>query len=224
MRILITGDFYRPVSDIDMTQHQRHNIDWLFNSLYKHLNPNYVFKTNTRSDEFVLPLQEWIEFDSIRDFSPIHLNILNPFMTSKFYYEMIIGFELPEPVKLFLRDYNIPFVDIVLHWCRFHTEPIYGVDSNIYGFDKVINKYKHKIERPVDPNYTRTLNLIIGQTPIDRSLICNGRMLSLQDFNFDDLNYTNFLYIPHPLSPNHEVEFFEKKNIPTIIGNTYSFR
>ena len=151
---------------------------------------------------------------------------------------LVVGFEIPPLLQKILNRLDIPFVDARWHPLRFLDDIFFGLMSNRSEISAAIASYAlsaqevdfhvglHKaaaVRRGAfekkGPSYE---TLIVGQTPFDASLICNGRIATLLDYEdriAELAKLGSIGFRPHPFSPYPTASlasFLEHYGIPQV--------
>lgn len=206
-RIVIMGDFLRV--DRDGRFNQSINIRWL-NAILAPLFARLTTLPTTMvegsheergySREFyraaakVPSVRSWVElFDS--PCNPRQLALLENWFNKA----LIIGFEIPEIfIDGFIR-LGMPFIDFTIHPVRFMHELLWGVRSNISNLEAIFSPYQvaeddiwreaelviAKFSRFPSPEHFgnhKDIALFACQTQIDKVLIANGKLHTLEHF------------------------------------------
>lgn len=219
MRIIITGDAQRPQPP------QAANIAWLFHTISSQIQAVTGITPETIPTPSLLSTDDWLKTytDPTADYWLAQQNLKDA---------IVIGYELPWNATAYMRELKIPFIDITTHPIRFLDDLMLGFDSNILKLDHIpqpsaltmtiqANLIKaqmgYKPRLGVPPNTA----LIIGQTNIDRSLICENKILSLKDFTkeIQDISKTHskVIFKPHPANKDLNIP-----NVETVHDNIYS--
>ncbi|NTI78400.1 hypothetical protein [Rhizobium rhizogenes] len=151
---------------------------------------------------------------------------------------LVVGFEISPLLQKILNRLNIPFVDVRWHPLRFLDDIFFGFSSNRSEISAAIASYAlsgqevdfhvglHKataIRRSAfnnkGPSYE---TLIVGQTPFDASLIHDGRISTLLDYEdriAELAKNGSIAFRPHPFSPYPSpslAAFLEHHGIPIV--------
>lgn len=157
--------------------------------------------------------QFWFDASRITEAS---LALLEPFVSST---DLVIGYELSEQTRSVLDRMGVQWIDVWLHPVRFMDDVLFSfnaksdsvrarlferdVPAELMGLyaDRVrVQTYKgwRRIEADVLPNSA----LCVGQMLNDKSVLCDGRMLSLLDFKdrFEQIaaEHSRVYYSRHP--------------------------
>lgn len=208
-RIIVTGDSRRPILD------QVGNITRFY----------YTIKAQLERLTFVKPelLVTHDRFEDVNDWLKTYNNEYKderPWIAdaTDLTDTLVLSFEMPYNSLYWLNKNNIPYIDFITYplnlWSGLDGDnPVYGVNCNYkkntmifldrYETTKQANllraKYARKDQIPIPENTA----LIVGQTPIDRSLINkNGKVLTMNDYE-DNIRqivdkYDLVVFRPHP--------------------------
>jgi hypothetical protein len=109
---------------------------------------------------------------------------------------LVLGFELPDVLVRYFLHRGIPYIDSIVHPARFLDDIFLGFRTNVPEVFEALRTYAIPEEQlyvqagihaatiarmrpvPASPNSC----LLLGQTRIDKSLLCGDRVLSLDDF------------------------------------------
>lgn len=151
---------------------------------------------------------------------------------------LVVGFEISPLLQKILTRLNIPFVDVRWHPLRFLDDIFFGFSSNRGEISAAIGSYAlsgqevdfhvglHKaaaIRRSAfNKKRPSCETLIVGQTPFDASLIHDGRIATLLDYEDSIAELAKLGSIgfrPHPFSPHPSpslATFLEHHDIPIV--------
>ena len=253
-KIIITGDILRP-SDNGNSNDQKINIEWLYhllrfplslsNSLnidvLKWENQPKVFdskKFYKLNDHESLP-KDWIELYHSSNFSKASLKYMKKYFSNS----LVIGFELPEILMNMFDELNITYIDLIIHPIRYMDDVFFGIRTNHPSiFQKVKQHQLHSqtfsiyagvhnatVSRmPKKRRFEKNSALFTGQVEIDKSLIKNGKIISILDYKEEFSNiakrYKKVYFKKHPYAKgNNKVDAFLQtfKNIEFIDENFY---
>lgn len=226
MRIIITGDATRP--NFDGTPHQLFNINWLYNllrepiKLVTGIEPLKI----TVTPDFRNTIEEWLKTDL--NTRRISWHLRQPEFDYDINRLIVIGFELPKNSLYQFSKLKIKYINVAIHPIRFTQDLIIGVQSNVKLPDEFILdetqlccalSFK-------ELNLPENTAIIVGQTSIDRSVIKNGKVVKLSDFERQIrklvTKYNKVLFKPHPLELEPlGIEVIKKYNIETTTENIY---
>jgi hypothetical protein len=150
---------------------------------------------------------------------------------------LVIGFEINPLDKLYLNNNNISWIDIEIDPIRFLDDLYFKVSSSIdFDFSSLAlsknqikfyaNLLKHKHRSSFNDIKPNSL-LIIGQTPIDKSLYYDNKFKSLLDYleQLDLLTkkYNYIYYRPHPYLSDEKVdkEIISRYNATLLAEKSY---
>lgn len=253
-KIIITGDMLRPSND-GSGNNQIININWLYHLLRFPLaqstpvsievlnweNKHNAFdgkKFYALNNQQSMP-EDWIKLYHSKNYSKASLE----YMKNYFGNALVIGFELPEVFMTMFDELNITYIDFIIHPVRYLDDILFGVrTNNEIIFKKLKPHYLHsQIFSIYAGIHTATVNrmpkkirlekgsaLFTGQVEVDKSLIKEGKILSLLDFQheFTEITkrYKNVYFKKHPYAEgNYEVDSFLRgfKNVAFIDENFY---
>ncbi len=251
-KIIITGDILRP-SDDGSGNNQKINIDWLYHLLKYALSQSTSLEIevlNWEEDGFdskkffafygrqSMP-EDWISL--YRSSEPNKEAI--DYMQTFFQDSLVIGFEFPEIFMNIFGQLQISFIDIILHPIRYIDDVFFGMRTNnasIFGslqdfqLDTQIFSIQAALHlatvnrMPKKVRLEKGSALFAGQTEIDKSLICDGELLSLLDFKeeFQEITqkYTKVYFKKHPYAKgNSKVDLFLSsfENVEFLYENFY---
>jgi len=251
-KIIVTGDILRPTNNKPGNQNK--NIKWFY-----YLFKNYISHTVPHIPiQLILPTDHNKTFDIEHFYKLNHLGISNnswaqiydsPEITNNakeyflkhFLNSLVIGYELPPVFLNIMNEYNIPYIDFLLHPCRFMDDVFFGIHSNNYRINTKLKSnsipeidfyayasfHKAGLSRLPALNLEPESALIVGQTDIDRSLIQNGNILDLKNYEstLDAINkqYSKIYFKPHPYANNtkSQIKFLDQFNTEIITDNVY---
>jgi hypothetical protein len=155
---------------------------------------------------------------------------------------LVIGFEIPPLLQKILSQLGVPFVDLRWHPLRFLDDVFFGFSSNRTEASAAIAAYalsrqdvdfhvglhrataiRRSAFRDKGPSYD---TLIVGQTPFDASLIHDGRIVTLLDYEDSIAACAKagpIAFRPHPFSPHPApplAAFLQHQNIAIVDGNS----
>lgn len=212
MKVAISGDARRP------TPGQETNIRWLYDLISHQV--AWALSDNTKwnapsillSDE-ILDIDQWVKTYGTNLHSWHHK------MVSEKKIDLLIGFELPSEAQLL----PIPVIDIIQHPARFCDDIVFGIRlwnypnripyeiSSGWYFDEHLltmnaNLVKACFEHKPRIHLPKGSVVVFGQTDIDRSLIQDGKILKLKDFEkeLSEIKEKNkyCFFKKHPASSN----------------------
>ncbi len=226
-RIIITGDILRLTNN--KPGGQDNNIKWFY-YLFKFFlektapdlkvnlllastdNSTFNVKTFYQLNDLNFSTKSWARlYDMASVNEKAEEYFLNCFKNS-----FVVGYELPKIFKSLMEKLEIDFIDFKIHPCRFSDDIFFGILSNNQSINKILKKHSlsenhlfamagiHKaaISRLEQLNIEKDFCLIVGQTPVDQSLIENGKVLNLSDFTKElksiKDNNPNLYFKPHP--------------------------
>jgi hypothetical protein len=259
-RVVFTGDFLRP-SPSRNTPTQHHNIRWLRNLLANQVFaatglPNTVISWNNENisdgglntsdihrvyQSFGLPLdiRSWAAIHSF-DQLPAEVEAL---LKSLFSQSLVIGFELPPLIEMFLTRHAIPFVSCTIHPVRFLDDLCFAIKSNHSGVAQALWSYRLNedlinmmagVQKAASARlFKETVKprsaLFIMQTWYDQSQIKDGKFASPEQYLSDIINtsekYSELLVKEHPLERHPATEMMRMAipNMRLVTGNVYSY-
>lgn len=215
MNIIYTGDVLRTNNG------QLINVKWLKEYTYqaiKQVIPDVTFSilfeemVNTNDDT------QWINQFNV-DTPSWHVDNILRYNKSD---NIIISFEMPPNSYKKLTEMGYKVIDFNFHPLRFLNDLLFGVKTNIV--DKIadtflihINEIENAAARFKAKHITGGLSkegdkriaLLIGQTPVDASLIHNGKIVSFKDFDAGIISlrdeYDEVWLKPHPCQSDDEL-------------------
>ena len=206
-KIIITGDILRPLPNGTRSA-QLTNISWLYHILKFPIESNlnseikvemlrwedYYFDAIKfyKLNKMDSPLKSWINIYYAKEISKEAESYLLSFFENSF----VIGFEIPEIIINIFEKYNIKYIDIIIHPIRYLDDLLFGFRTNSQLIFSKLKQYQvnpkefivsagiHKatISRKPLLNLEKNSALFTGQVEIDKSLIKDGRFLSILDF------------------------------------------
>lgn len=199
MRVFITGDAQRPYIN------QESNIRWLYRLVAAQIEALGIAPELLLSG-IRLTEAEWLDTHVVAE-GPCWLSglVCAPCL--------VIGFEAPPRTLAFLRRAGIPYVDAVLSPVRFLNDLLFdvevsGVVADISPFSVLDAKVSANLIAAQAfykglPGLPDNTAIIVGQSPMDRSLIVNGRLVEPHnDFNEEVRKvcaaHPYVLFKPHP--------------------------
>lgn len=253
-KIIITGDLLRPSVD-GRSNDQKINIDWLYHLLKFPLSEatllnvevlNWEYKTDAFDSKKFYKLnnhqsmpQDWIELYHSGNFSEASLE----YMKKYFDNALVIGFELPEIFMKMFDKLNIAYIDLIIHPIRYLDDIFFGLRTNntmIFQKLKQYQLHSHIFSinagihhaaigrMPKRVHLEKGSALFTGQVEVDKSLIQNGSILSLLDFQeeFTEITkrYKRVYFKKHPYAKgNSKVNAFLEKfeNVEFVDENFY---
>ena len=251
-RIVITGDVLRPDENDKPLQAQ--NIQWLSNlcryplSLAAEAELETVWWGKGGSldgEEFFtrnglrMGLDGWAQLSDTREISSSSANYLGMFYEDA----LVVGFELPDVMTRLFYTRGIPYLDFVIHPIRYLDDLFFGIRTNVPEMFRVLKEFalaeeyfhlhagihQATVGRMASLDLEPDSCLFVGQTPVDRALIENGRVLTVEEFP-DQLreiarSCRKIYFKPHPYgSDNERILRFLGTIAPTetIHANIYS--
>ncbi|WP_418181139.1 hypothetical protein ACNSOL_05265 [Aliarcobacter lanthieri] len=165
-------------------------------------------------------------------------------------FDFFITFELSKNSKEIFKKLNLKYLDIWVSPIRFHKDILFSFYSNVLKIQNILNQYKiseKKLIKRADKliKYIKTFQplhveieknsvLIIGQLIHDKSVMKDGKILSLSDFK-EELEhlfnqYKKVYFLKHPLMQEDEfnkillefnkfdnIEYLQNKNIYQLL-------
>ncbi len=209
-KITITGDITRPYPD--GTPHQRTNIMWLWRLLQypvtravgnlpvaslgcvsegTPVSPDIYDHTGYTPCE-----ADWVQLYSRNSLEPACLELLDRTYSGA----LVVGFELPDMLLRYFQHRGIPYIDTMLHPARYLDDIFLAFRTNVPQAFEALRTYAVPDEqlyvqagihagtvvRMKPAAMPDNSCLLLGQTKVDKSLIKDSRVLSLDDFR-DDL-------------------------------------
>ena len=253
-KIIITGDMLRPSVDGNGND-QKINITWLYYLLKFSLSQSTsinieVLNWENKQEAFdskkfyalnnhqSMP-KDWIELYHYDDFSNASLE----YMEKCFDNALVIGFELPEIFMKIFDKLNITYIDLIIHPIRYLDDILFGMRTNNKKIFHKLKQYQFHSQTfsiyagihhatvsrmPKKVHLEKGSALFTGQVEIDKSLIKDGKVLSILDYKKEFSNiakrYKKVYFKKHPYAKgNNEVEAFLQtfKNIEFIDENFY---
>jgi len=234
-KIVVTGDLFRP-GPLGRS-HQRSNIEWLSNLLGYILGavaPTAEIQAlywDDASDSFdadhFYQLNDmecsdisWAKLSQQADLPESAQNYLLRFFES---VSLVVGYELPPVFVRFFERNNIPYLDFRLHPVRFCDDFYWGANSSHPEIRSAIERFavsehtffmqaglhKASMSRRDSSHISPNSCLLIGQTEVDSSVVHEGQLLSLLDYEarIDEIlaTYQTVYFKPHPLSASSDV-------------------
>ncbi|MCU7800114.1 MAG: hypothetical protein KZQ70_08200 [gamma proteobacterium symbiont of Lucinoma myriamae] len=253
-KIIITGDMLRPSVD-GSGPNQKPNIDWIYHLLKFPLVQststqievlNWGYNRGAFDSKKIYALNnhksmpdDWIELYNSDKFSAESLKYIKEYFDNAF----VIGFELPEILMKMFVELNINYIDIIIHPVRYLDDIFFGMRTNN---NKIFQKIKsYQLHSQVFSIYaglhTASISrmskkirlqkgsaLFTGQVEVDKSLIKDGKILSLLDFKneFSEVaqRYKKVYFKKHPYAESsHKVDSFLRsfKNVEFVDENFY---
>jgi FMN phosphatase YigB (HAD superfamily) len=162
-----------------------------------------------------------------RQISAESIALLEPFIDPT---DLVIGYELSDQTRAILDRMGVAWVDVWLHPVRFMDDVLFAFNASdpsvrarffehdvppeqmaLYADRIRVQTYKgwKRVEANVTPNSA----LFVGQMMNDKSVICDGHMLTLLDFKdqFEEIlgNYAKVYYARHPYMKNGDEKILE---------------
>ncbi len=253
-KLIITGDMLRPTED-NLRSSQRININWLYHILKFPLSAstsldievlNWENKQGAFDSKKFYSLnnhksmpKDWIELYHSENYTEESLSYLQSFFENT----LVIGFELPEIFMKMFDELNIVYIDLIIHPVRYLDDIFFGMRTNNELIFQKLKQYQlhsqvfsiyagvHHASVSRMPKKIRLEKgsaLFAGQVEIDKSLIENGHILSLLDFQekFTEVSkrYKKIYFKKHPYAQgNKEVNTFLQQfsNVEFIDENFY---
>lgn len=252
-KIIITGDLLRPSPNGEKSA-QLTNISWLYHVLKFPIEStfdNNIDVKMSRWEENGFDAKHFYNLNDLTSFPNDWISIYSKSIVSpeseKYFHSFfkdtfVIGFELPEVFINLFDKLEINYIDIIIHPVRYLDDLIFGfrtnssiIYSNLKNFQLDPNQYKllagqHKasISRMPKLNLEDNSALFTGQVEVDKSLIKDGKCLSLLDFKekFISLTkkYNKVYFKKHPYAKdNSKIDKFLKRfeNVEYIDENFY---
>ena len=205
-KIVFTGDVLRPMPD--GTSHQALNIQWLADMLRYpvsmaadaeldvHLwdagkgsidGPRF-YELNSSA---VSP-ENWGRLFDAREISLSSAEYLGTFFEDA----VVVGFELPDVMIRLFQARGVPYLDLFIHPVRYLEDLFFGIRTNVAEMFEVLTRHavpeelfhmqagihKATMRRTPPLDIRRNTCLFVGQTPMDKSLLVNGNVLSVENF------------------------------------------
>ncbi|MCH8268974.1 MAG: hypothetical protein IH846_15805, partial [Acidobacteria bacterium] len=240
-KIVFTGDVLRPMPDGN--SHQALNIQWLADllrypvsmaadaELDVHLwdagkgsidGPRfYELNGSTVSPE------NWGRLFDAKEISLSSAEYLGTFFEDA----VVVGFELPDVMIRLFQARGVPYLDFFIHPVRYLDDLFFGIRTNVAEMFAVLKRHAlpeelfhlqagiHKATmRRVPPLQIMPNScLFVGQTPVDKSLLVNGNVLSVENFSGQikqiARSYQRVYFKPHPYGS-------EEGRIMKVLGGT----
>ncbi|RXK13606.1 hypothetical protein CP965_07360 [Halarcobacter mediterraneus] len=164
--------------------------------------------------------EKYIEVN-IEDLNKESLNYIKSYIEG---FDILITFELSSTSKKIFESLNIKYLDIWVSPIRFHKDIMFSFYSNKKSIQEKLDKFQisekklfkraNKLSNyiknfsPLEINLTENSALIIGQLKYDKSVMKNGKFLTLLDFkntlNKISKNYKKLYFLKHPLMKENE--------------------
>ncbi|MDX4069415.1 hypothetical protein [Aliarcobacter skirrowii] len=248
MRICLTYDFISTKEEKGLIN-QSKKIE-IIGKILEKLGLDIDYDLNNFSRKKLLEFSNLIESNSYYEeitFNDLTNKSLEYLRNSLKKYDYLITYELSENSKIILENLGIKFIDIWLSPIRFYKDILFEFYSNekdiykriqTFNFDdkklfKRVKKLKIHSKLFLDEiTLEENSCLIIGQMLQDKSIMKDGRFLTLLDF-MDHLKniseqYSNLYLLKHPYLKDEDFDYISKelirniKNIKLIKGiNTY---
>ncbi|MCZ6666975.1 MAG: hypothetical protein O7B81_16870 [Gammaproteobacteria bacterium] len=250
-RLVVTGDVIRPQPDAAVA-HQNQNIDWLFAALDQPLREATGIapvRIGWREGGFdaaafyrILGLEPTIASWARLYHETECGSQAEDYVLSHFSDALVIAFELnPLFAAIFERN-GIAFVNLIIHPVRFLDDLIFGMCTNELAifdvlaarrapealFQVIAGLHRAAAVRDPRPLIAEPTVLIVGQTMQDKSLIADGRFLTLADYadRIDQLAEpgARVLFKPHPYQRAIDpamAQLVARRRIGTTFANIY---
>ena len=228
-RILISSDFLF-TKEIEQLSNRRWFFDLLCRPIERAtgIRPQTFF-SSTNQELNTLDRREFFKLSNIEcDLSKTQfwfnpnlitensLDYIKQFISSD---DLIIGYELTSETRSILETLNIKYIDFWLHPVRFMDDILFALRSNQSEVDRAISAYSmdeytpylyadkikiqsYKGSNRFNTNVPENTALFIGQMDNDKSVCCEGKMLSILDFKseFEILtqDFSHVLFSKHP--------------------------
>lgn len=205
-RIVVTGDFLRAEARGRFTQGK--NIRWFYHllaPLWRLLGQNRIMFVEGTHDKDNIAAQFYAavgRMPQLESWTALYDSKCDPrqqaLLTASFSDALVVSFELPEIIAHGFTAAGIPYIDFAIHPCRFANELYFGARSNLRGIDNALKKWQLEDEivaleagwaqaalahfTPQEKMAQGGAALFVCQTPIDRSLIHDGRIVRIADF------------------------------------------
>ncbi|MCR5665901.1 MAG: glycosyltransferase [Eubacterium sp.] len=244
-KILIAGDLLRPRVENGVTYnfHEK-RIDKYYDFFKFQLTQATtaeVDKINTNNTDFLpckmyqlcgidyLGDEEWLKIYDLKDVPSEAIEYYGNYIKDA----LVIYIEMPLIFKKIHNQLDIPYIDLTVHPIRFLDDHLLGVATNVKTiFDKMkkyqvdeklfylhANSIRAQVDQyqlPIEPNSA----LIAGQTNVDKALYCDGRCLSIQDYESKILEmgevYDVVYYKAHPFNRNLSKIYDFLKQFPFV--------
>lgn len=204
MKIAVCGDIQRPLAN------QEDNVRWLHALVAAQLESLVGNTPKLLLSDERLSYEAWLELYRQPE-GPCWLE------TAHHRPDLMIGFELPERTKWWLKSQAIPYVDVIAHPWRFLDDlvlglKVSGLDCHLPAVNPVLAKLQANLIaaqmfRQRFDGLPEGTAVIFGQTKIDRSLMQDGEMLDLPVFKTEIdavlSKHPAVLFKPHPGRPEH---------------------
>ncbi|MCK5538658.1 MAG: hypothetical protein KAI79_17675, partial [Bacteroidales bacterium] len=227
-KIIVTGDMLRPSAD-GSGNDQKVNINWLYHLLKFPLSQstdidikvlNWEYKSGAfdskkfymLNDHQSMP-KDWIELYHSSNFSKVSLE----YMKNHFDNALVIGFELPEIFMKMFDELNITYIDLIIHPIRYLDDILFGMRTNNEKIFQKLKQYQFHSQTfsiyagihhaavsrmPKKVHLEKGSALFTGQVEVDKSLIQDGKILSILDYKEEFSNiakrYKKVYFKKHP--------------------------
>lgn len=185
--------------------------------------------------------QFWFDASRITDAS---LELLAPFVSPN---DLVIGYELSEQTRSVLDRMGVQWIDLWLHPVRFMDDVLFcfnakseGVRALLFERDvpaELMGLYADRIKvqtykgwRRVEADVLPKSALFVGQMLNDKSVLCDGRMLSVLDFKdqFEQIaaEHSRVYYSRHPYMKQGDAKILKWiSTLPNVaLTNEASYR
>lgn len=233
-KILITGDILRVTEGGKPTQ--TININWLYHLIRPSLEmlcklpvSAVTFKGDANClatglysiNRLPMQLSSWVKLFNKWPNAREQALLYQVFQDS-----LVVGFEIPEIIKMGFEELDIPYVDFTIHPVRFMDDLIFGLRSNIADLGDglrdwmVCDEEMHvaagialaslsRLPRIKECEGSDNIALFACQTNDDKVLIRNGALTKAEDFldEFAEMSslHSKILVKPHPYAPQNNV-------------------
>jgi len=143
--------------------------------------------------EGTLTLDEWVETQN-----PDGPCVLEKYGIDKLeqpFDSGVIGFEMPRSYMGWMEKIGIPYMNIMIHPCRFMTDIVFGVKTHI-RFNHYLGNEVYRSEmrvaadeyrewmkqHPVDIPFIPSDHMVVGQSEFDRSVLWGGKFHNVTEF------------------------------------------
>jgi hypothetical protein len=225
--IVFAGDFLRPVQD-EFRPSQTENVQWFYRLFRRRLQQaaNLPISCITWGEGIDTPLlfdlfgatpdvEGWAAFFSADAVPQAVLDVYE----KTFRGSLVVSFELAESSKRVLTHLGIPYIDMGIHPIRFLPDVFFALQTNdpeifaailprhvepltFYDHADLVSATAVKFFPKWAPESSL---LLIGQTGVDRSLVCDEKLIDLAHFGprvrRAVARHGDVMFKPHPYNP-----------------------
>lgn len=248
-RVLITSDLFRVYPDLSSFHEERigryyNLLKWQISQIIDlPVEKLSLSDTGLSIRDLYLPFginlrseKDWISVYDRIDIPKEIIEIFRKLTTNS----LCIYIEASETIRRLHSILNTPFIDITVHPIRYLDDHLFGLRTNHNSIRNVLLKYKQNPAEfhlganlimsqvgggNTNPQISSNSLLVVGQNLIDKALIFNGKLVSLNTFSEQLVqltkSYDHIYFKPHPFRKDNKsiFNFLNGIHKTTIINN-----